>query len=145
MKRWVSTAAAAGLIVTGLAFAGPAVANGGAGSGKPGNETLQRYAYDTWASLDAMTDEATGLPSDNITGDLSTPGAYTSPTNIGGYLWSTVTARDLGIITADEARDRMATTLDDARDARAQRRQRHVLQLVRPRDGREADHVAGLG
>jgi hypothetical protein len=111
MKRWVSTAAVAGLVATGLAFAGPATANGNAGSGRPGNETLFRYAEDTWASLDAMTDEDTGLPSDNITGDLSMPGAYTSPTNIGGYLWSTVTARDLGIISSDDARDRIATTL----------------------------------
>jgi len=58
-----------------------------------------------------MTDEMTGLPSDNIGGDLTAPAAYTSPTNIGGYLWSTVTARDLGIISEDDARERMTKTL----------------------------------
>jgi len=120
MKRWVSTMAAAGMVVAGLTLAGPAAATGGGdggnggqgGHGRPGNELLQRWAADTWASLDAMTDEASGLPSDNITGDLTTPGAYTSPTNIGGYLWSTVTARDLGIITPGDARERMTTTLE---------------------------------
>jgi hypothetical protein len=111
MKRWVSTVAAASMVAAGLTLAAPAAATGG----RPGDETLHRWAEDTWTSLDAMTDEATGLPADNITGDLATPGAYTSPTNIGGYLWSTVTARDLGLITADEARDRMATTLDTLR------------------------------
>ena len=34
----------------------------------------------------------------------ATRSAYTSPTNIGGYLWSTVVARDLGIITAARGR-----------------------------------------
>jgi hypothetical protein len=109
MKRWVSTAAVAGMVAAGLTIAGPAVAENA--QGRPGNDLLERWAEDTWASLDAMTDEATGLPSDNVTGDLTTTGAYTSPTNIGGYLWSTVTARDLGILPAHEARDRMATTL----------------------------------
>src|SRR5687768_11510308 len=60
--------------------------------------TLMRYAEDTWASFVAMTDERTGLPSDNVAGDLSADSrsAFTSPTNIASYLWSTVTARDLG-------------------------------------------------
>ncbi|MFP3821788.1 hypothetical protein SB658_24125, partial [Bacillus sp. SIMBA_008] len=89
-----------GVVVAGLALAGPAAAGGG----RPGTQDLNRWAEDTWQSLVAMTDEETGLPADNVTGDLETSSAYTSPTNIGGYLWSTVTARDLGIITADEAR-----------------------------------------
>ena len=62
----------------------------------------------------AMVDPATALPADNIDGDL-TPGsrsAYTSPTNIGGYLWSAVVARELGIISAREARTRVSQTLD---------------------------------
>jgi LPXTG-motif cell wall-anchored protein len=75
--------------------------------------TLERYAADTYDSLAAMTDPATGLPADNIGGalDPATRSAYTSPTNIGGYLWSTVMARDLGIVTADEAYDLMSMTL----------------------------------
>jgi len=75
-------------------------------------DPLRGYARDTWRSLVAMTDPATGLVADNIPGDLSAPAAYTSPTNIGGYLWSAVVARDLGIISAREATARVSRTLD---------------------------------
>jgi hypothetical protein len=74
---------------------------------------LKNYATDTWRSFTAMTDERTGLPADNVAGDLdaASRSEYTSPTNIGAYLWSTVAARDIGLITATEARERMSTTL----------------------------------
>lgn len=76
--------------------------------------TLTRYAADTWRSFVAMTDEGTGLPADNIEGDLdpASRSGYTSPTNIGGYLWSTVVARELDLISAGEAQQRMSRTLD---------------------------------
>ena len=75
--------------------------------------TLTRYAQDTWKSFVAMTDERSGLPADNVGGDLSASSRseYTSPTNIGAYLWSTVTARDLGFISKREAKQRMSRTL----------------------------------
>jgi hypothetical protein len=75
--------------------------------------TIDRWARDTWASLVAMTDPTTGLPADNISGPLGSPtrSGYTSPTNIGGYLWSTVIARELGIISAGECRKRLTQTL----------------------------------
>ena len=73
---------------------------------------LRQYAKDTWRSMTAMTDPGTGLVADNIEGDLSSPSTYTSPTNIGGYLWSAVVARDLGIISKGEARRRVSQTLD---------------------------------
>jgi hypothetical protein len=75
--------------------------------------TINRWARDTWASMVAMTDPRTGLPADNISGPLESPtrSGYTSPTNIGGYLWSTVTARELGIISAGECRTRLTRTL----------------------------------
>ena len=75
--------------------------------------TIQRWARDTWASLVAMTDPRTGLPADNISGPLGSPrrSGYTSPTNIGGYMWSTVIARELGIISASECRQRLTQTL----------------------------------
>jgi len=76
------------------------------------DRTLRTYAKDTWRSLVAMTDDATGLTADNIEGDLTAPADYTSPTNIGGYLWSTVVARDLALISARDARARIATTLE---------------------------------
>ncbi|GAB3199849.1 hypothetical protein GCM10027062_17640 [Nocardioides hungaricus] len=75
--------------------------------------TLERYAADTWRSVAAMVDPRTGLPADNVGGSLKADSraAYTSPTNIGAYLWSTVAARDIGLIGSREARQRMARTI----------------------------------
>ena len=72
-----------------------------------------RWARDTWRSLVAMTDEKTGLPADNIGDSVTNPvrSNYTSPTNIGGYLWSTVVARHLGIISPQESLRRITQTL----------------------------------
>lgn len=104
LRTLIGCAAAAVLLVVPVSAA--------SAGGPPGDRVLQRYAEDTWASLAAMTDERTGLVADNIEGDLEGASGYTSPTNIGGYLWSTVVARDLHIISRTEARDRMAQTLD---------------------------------
>jgi hypothetical protein len=80
---------------------------------KPGKGTLKRYGADTWRSFEAMTFARTGLPADNIAGDLdpASRSRFTSPTNIGAYLWSTVAARDIGLISGREAHRRMAQTL----------------------------------
>ena len=51
---------------------------------------------------------ADNIPESLAAGDRS---GYTSPTNIGGYLWSTVVARELGIITRGEATARLIRTL----------------------------------
>jgi hypothetical protein len=74
---------------------------------------IHRWARDTWACLVAMTDNKTGLTADNLDGPLAEQNrsGYTSPTNIGGYLWSTVVARDLGLISRRECRSRIAQTL----------------------------------
>ncbi|ACQ81817.1 conserved hypothetical protein [Beutenbergia cavernae DSM 12333] len=124
--RWL-TASGAALVAGAMAFAAPAVAapaapepqgGGGGGGGDDGldrrdRRELMRWANDTWASFVAMTDEETGLPADNIEGDLDTGtrSGYTSPTNIGGYLWSTVVADELDIISHGEALRRMRQTL----------------------------------
>jgi hypothetical protein len=75
--------------------------------------TIHRWAADTWASLVAMTDEKTGLTADNIEGPLGNPtrSGYTSPTNIGGYLWSAIVAREMGIISARECTRRLRQTM----------------------------------
>ncbi|RUR01502.1 glucoamylase family protein [Labedella endophytica] len=73
--------------------------------------TLRLYAVDTWASMDAMLVPETGLVADHVDSSLREPAPYTSPTDIGGYLWSAVVARDLGIITADDAASRMRSTV----------------------------------
>ena len=74
-------------------------------------EQLLAWARDTWASVAAMTAEESGLVADNINGELTKRSGYTSPTNIGGYLWSCVVARDLGIITPGDCSDRIGKTL----------------------------------
>lgn len=78
--------------------------------------TLRRWARDTWQSLVAMTDPGTGLPADNITADLTARSGYTSPTNIGGLLWSAVVARELGIITAGDCERMTRRTLNTLLD-----------------------------
>jgi hypothetical protein len=72
--------------------------------------TLQRYAADTWRSFDLLVDAHTGLPADNVTAGGERAG-YTSPTNIGAYIWSTLGARQLGLIGRHEASARVARTL----------------------------------
>ena len=89
------------------ALAAPAAA-----TAEPGNP-LARYAADTWRSMAAMVNPSTGLPSDNINGalDPASRAKYTSPTNVGMYLWSTVGARHVGLISSGEAVRRVERTL----------------------------------
>src|SRR4051794_32404887 len=79
-----------------LLFAAPARAN----------DELHRYGADTRRSIATMVDAGTGLPADNVSvgGQRSN---YTSPTNIGAYLWSTLAARDIGVLSKHEARARL--------------------------------------
>jgi hypothetical protein len=108
-----------------VSLAGPAIARpGGDPPGRSGDgpgrsstdgpagqrQLLGEYAADTWRSFEAIVVDETGLPADNLSVEGERSG-YTSPTNIGVYLWSTLVARDLRLISRDEARDRIATTL----------------------------------
>ena len=60
----------------------------GGGRGDP----KERYAADTW--FIRLVEQSTGLPADGIGGDLrrSTRSEFTSPTNIGMYMWATTAA-----------------------------------------------------
>src|SRR4051794_35235365 len=102
------------LLVLPLLLAGaPAQAGTGAGPAPPGGRAaMLGYARDTWRSMVALTDAGTGLPADNMTGPVTAPvrSGYTSPTNIGGYLWSTVVARDTGVIGRAESYRRLPGT-----------------------------------
>jgi hypothetical protein len=84
------------------------------GGGQGQHQVLRGYLKDTWRSFEAMVDPRTGLPSDNVAGSLdpASRSGYTSPTNIGAYLWATVVARDTGLIPAREAHRRLARTVD---------------------------------
>src|SRR4051794_12524924 len=90
----LATALLAPLSASGVSRLGPS------GPRPSTNDVLERYAADTWRSVRAMVVPRTGLPADNVGGDLTAASraAYTSPTNIGAYLWSTVAARDVGLI-----------------------------------------------
>src|SRR5689334_105987 len=70
---------------------------------------LETIARDTWNfyGYNADVDPNTDLPRDNI-GFNGAPaqGNYTSPTNIGLYLWSIVAAQDMHIINRHEELDR---------------------------------------
>ena len=106
-------AAATGMVAPQTLAAPPAIGSLKDGALPVGVDraTLLRWAEDTWQSLVAMTPPATGLPADNITGNLATRSGYTSPTNIGGLLWSAVVARDLGIINPGECTRMVRRTL----------------------------------
>src|SRR5919108_1050297 len=72
--------------------------------------TLERYARDTWASFVAMTDPDGGLPADSLSTD-GERSVQTSTTNIGAYMWSTLVARELGIVGRAEALARLEKTV----------------------------------
>ena len=95
-------------LITDTAFASP-----GSKGPKVSKARIHRWAADTWACLVAMTDEKTGLTADNLDGPLAEKNrsGYTSPTNIGGYLWSAVVARDFGLISRHECSKRINLTL----------------------------------
>jgi hypothetical protein len=109
---------AAALLVSTVAFAAdpasPSAANlspANLAGAKPTQQaTLLRYARDTWASFVAMTDPKSGLPADSLSAD-GTTSVQTSTTNIGAYMWSTVVADRLGIITHADAVQRLRRTL----------------------------------
>jgi Putative glucoamylase/Protein of unknown function (DUF3131) len=73
-------------------------------------DALQRYASDTWASFVAMTDEQSGLPADSLNADGSRS-VQTSTTNIGAYMWSTLVAERLGLISHSETVARLSKTI----------------------------------
>lgn len=112
----IAAAVAAAAVALAVPTTPPATAGDRTTSEKGGGSdraVLEEYLADSWDSMDAMTDPATGLPADNIGGDLdpATRSTYTSPTNIGAYLWSTIVARDTGLISRREAKERARTTL----------------------------------
>jgi hypothetical protein len=93
-----------------LALVAPAAGQTGAAARSGDRRVLQGYAADTWRSFELLLDPVTGLPSDNVSA-AGVRSRFTSPTNIGAYLWSTLAARDTGVISPAEARRRIAATL----------------------------------
>jgi Putative glucoamylase/Protein of unknown function (DUF3131) len=141
MKR-LGFIAGAMLLVSGLigpVLIGPATpsfasARSGSGSGsgsvKPysGLTGAQRanllgIARDTWKFFGSDVDPTTHLPMDNLTfanpatsTSAATPssyGRYTSAANIGVYMWSVVSARELGLVSESAARALLTSTLTE--------------------------------
>ena len=92
-----------------LAPAVPAQPAGSAVAGS-GEQTLRRYAKDTWASFVAMVDDDSGLPTDSLHAD-GTRDVQTSTTNIGAYMWSTLVAERLGLVSHQEVVSRLGKTV----------------------------------
>jgi Putative glucoamylase/Protein of unknown function (DUF3131) len=102
------------LLIALVALALPAAGVQAKGKGTPPSPaqrtTLQAYAAATWHSFVMMTNPQTGLTADNVSAE-GVRAKYTSPTNIASYIWSALSARDVGVLKPQEARDRIAVTL----------------------------------
>ena len=75
--------------------------------------TLRRYARDTWRSFEAIVQPG-GLPADLIRRDGEgrwSPSVHTSPTDIGCYIWSILSADALRLLDAHEADRRLDRAL----------------------------------
>ncbi len=79
-------------------------------------ELLVQIANDTWGYFRDFVDGKTGLPPDNvrILPEMEI-GRYTSPTNIGMYILSVISAHDMGFIAKEEAIGRINKTLNTVR------------------------------
>lgn len=74
---------------------------------------LYGIARRTWQFFDAAVDPKTRLPRDTLHLDGSRLAeAYTSPTDVGVYLWSVIAALDLDLIDRHEAIARLSGTFD---------------------------------
>jgi Putative glucoamylase/Protein of unknown function (DUF3131) len=79
---------------------------------------LMGIAKQSWRFFAADVDPTTHLPMDNLTyaGGSTTPtsfGRYTSSANIGVYLWSVVSAQDLGLVSKARAESTVRSTLKE--------------------------------
>ena len=95
-------------------------------------KTLETYAAATWNSFKMMLYPGTGLPADNVSAE-GVRARYTSPTNIGAYMWAVLAARDLQIIKPAEARSRLGVTLRTL--ARLDRHQGQYFNWYDPQTG----------
>jgi Putative glucoamylase/Protein of unknown function (DUF3131) len=101
------------LIITTLSSAVSIATAAPGGLGPDDRAVLADYARDTWRSIAAVADSGS-LPADSLrrTSDGGwVADGLTSPTNIAAYLWSTVAAEDLHLISTGEASQRVGQTL----------------------------------
>ncbi len=98
--------------------------------------TLATYAAATWHSFVMMTNPQTGLPSDNVSAE-GVRAKYTSPTNIAGYVWAALAARDVQVIKPKEAERRIGVTLQTL--ARMERSHGQFYNWYDPDTGKRLD------
>ncbi len=77
-------------------------------------DTVRRYVKDMWRYFsDNVTEKDNFLPPDNVQISPHESIAHrTSPTNIGLYMLSVLSARDFSLITSDELFSRLKSTMD---------------------------------
>lgn len=109
-RRWIRPLAALFMVLALLGAPGGATASRDSTPAQQ-RAVLRQYAADTWQSFVALVDPVSGLPADNIDAVTRQRSGYTSPTNIGVYIWATLVARDLQLIKPPEARERIGQTL----------------------------------
>lgn len=107
-RRMFLTLTAAGVVAATTTPSVPAAA----GELRLPSGLLKNWFRATHRSLEMMT-TSYGLPADNMDVSRSAPvlSGTTSPTNIGCWLWSTVAAAGLGVISKDEAARRLTKTV----------------------------------
>jgi len=138
---WTRTVA----LATALVFTSkPAAAAGPYVYGPDERALLSSYASATWGSI-AASGERGELPADGL---RKTEGGWvdnglTSPTNVAGYLWSTLAAEDLGLINRPEADRRIGQTL--ASLSRLERSHGFFFNWYDVRTGRRAQGWPGGG
>ncbi|WP_085506005.1 glucoamylase family protein [Thalassobacillus devorans] len=78
------------------------------------SKQLKAVSKQTYRYFEDFTNEETGLTDDAVRLDDGTikPQTHTSPTNIGMYMMSTISAEEMGHISRDDAVDRIQTTLN---------------------------------
>ncbi|WP_108021574.1 glucoamylase family protein [Melghirimyces profundicolus] len=111
MRKWVVSLLSL-VLVASLHFASASAAPGVA---NPGSDAeLRSVAQRTWQYFADHTDPHTHLPLDEvrILDSGIKKAEHTSPTNIGMYMLSTVSAHELGFIKREEAVQRMQGTLN---------------------------------
>ncbi|MEA2566376.1 MAG: hypothetical protein QOD49_1553, partial [Actinomycetota bacterium] len=92
---------------------GPSAAMAAPGGLEPADRALLAdYARDTWRSIAALAERG-ALPADSLrrTETGWVVDGLTSPTNVAAYLWSTVAAEDMHLISSEEAGRRIGQTL----------------------------------
>jgi hypothetical protein len=97
-----------------LASAGAGTLSRGSGLSAKQRSVLLGIARDTWKFFAADVDPATHLPLDNL-GPGGIRGAFTSAADIGVYLWSVISAHDLGLISRPQADSLITATLTTVR------------------------------